>query len=100
MTQAQADIDGLLVARATLGEMREGHQRLLEVRHGLAIGRPRHGLLPRLPAVGQGLVPHLPPQGMVRQPFDLVGQPVDSGVSRAATMRAWSTRRRSCRSPP
>ena len=72
--------------------MREGAERLLEVPHGLAVGRPRHGLLPRLPAVGQGLVPHLAPQGMVGQPFDLLGQPVagerlegldDAGMERA-----------------
>ena len=58
--------------------MREGTERLLEVPHGLAVGRPRHGLLPRLPAVRQGLVPHLAPQGMVRQAFDLLGHPVPS----------------------
>ena len=56
--------------------MREGAERLLEVPHRLAVGRPRQGLLPRLPAVRQGLVPHLPPQGMVGQAFDLLGQPV------------------------
>ena len=59
-----------------LRQMREGTERLLEVPHGLAVGRPRHGLLPRLPAVRQGLVPHLAPQGMVRQAFDLLGHPV------------------------
>ena len=58
--------------------MREGTERLLEVPHGLAVGRPRQGLLPRLPAVRQGLVPHLAPQGMVRQAFDLLGHPVPS----------------------
>ena len=58
--------------------MREGTERLLEGPHGLAVGRPRHGLLPRLPAVRQGLVPHLPPQGMVGQPFDLLGYPLSS----------------------
>ena len=56
-----------------LRQMREGAERLLEVPHGLAVGRPRHGLLPRLPAVRQGLVPHLTPQGMVGQAFDLLG---------------------------
>ena len=74
-----------------LRQMREGTERLLEVPHGLAVGRPRHGLLPRLPAVRQGLVPHLAPQGMVGQAFDLLGQPVagerlegldDAGVQR------------------
>ena len=48
-------------------------ERLLEGPHGLAVGRPRHGLLPRLPAVHQGLVPHLPPQSMVSQALDLLG---------------------------
>ena len=51
-------------------------ERLLEVRHCLAMGRARHGLVSRLPAVHQGLVPHLAPQGMVRQAFDLLCQPV------------------------
>ena len=59
-----------------LRQMWEDTERLLEVPHGLAVGRPRHGLLPCLPAVRQSLVPHLPPQGMVRQPFDLLGQAV------------------------
>ena len=45
-----------------LGEMRQGRQRLLKVRHGLAVRRARHGLGPGLPAVGQGLVPHSSPR--------------------------------------
>ena len=56
--------------------MQEGTERLLEVPHGLAVGRPCQGLLPRLPAVCQGLVPHLAPQGMMGQAFDLLGHPV------------------------
>ena len=60
------------------GRCCEGAERLLEVPHGLAVGRARHGLLPRLPAVRQGLVPHLAPQGMVGQAFDLLGHPVRS----------------------
>ena len=63
---------------ALLRQMRQGAERLLEIPHGLAVGRLRHGLLSRLSAVRQGLVPHLPPQGMVRQAFDLLGQPVPS----------------------
>ena len=46
-------------------------ENLLEGPDGLAVGRPCQGLLPRLPAVRQGLVPHLAPQSMVRQAFDL-----------------------------
>ena len=53
-----------------------GRERLLEVPHGLAIGRPRHGLVPGLSAVRQGLVPHLAPQGMVGQAFHLFGRPL------------------------
>ena len=75
-----------------LWQMREGTERLLEVPHGLAVGRPRQGLLPRLPAVYQGLVPHFAPQGMVGQAFDLLGHPLsgerlqgldDAGMQRA-----------------
>src|SRR6266568_2773277 len=58
--------------------MREGADRLLEVPHGLAVSRPRHGLLPNLPAVRQGLLPHLSPQGMGGQAFDLLSYPVPS----------------------
>ena len=66
-----------------LRQMRQGTERLLEVPHGLAVGRPRQGLLPRLPAVRQGLVPHLAPQGMVGQPFHLsLRQPPRSPAKR------------------
>src|SRR5712691_1875821 len=59
--------------------MREGAERLLEVRYSFAIRWPRHGLLSRLSAVRQGLGPHFAPQGMVGQAFDLLGYlvPVD-----------------------
>ena len=76
MAQAKADIDGLLVTFATLGEVRQGPQRLLQARHRLPSGRAGHRLVARLAAVGDGLVPHLTPQGMVGQPFHLVGEPV------------------------
>ena len=36
----------------------------------LPVGRARHGFVPRLPAVGEGLVPQLALEGMVGQPFD------------------------------
>ena len=74
--QGEPEVDGLLARGALLRQMLEGTERLLEVLHGLAVGRPRHGLLSRLPAVRQGLVPHFAPQGMVRQAFDLLGYPV------------------------
>ena len=58
--QGEAEIDGLLARVTLLRQMREGTERLLEVLHGLAVGRPRQSLLPRLPAVRQGLGPDLP----------------------------------------
>ena len=101
MAQAKADIDRLLVARATLGEMLHGYQRLLEARHRLPTGRACHRLVARLAAVGDGLVPHLAPQGMVRQPFDLIGQAVAIRASRwPPQCRAWRVRRRSWRMVP
>jgi hypothetical protein len=49
--QGKPEIDSLLACMALLWQMREGTQRLLEGPHGLAVGRPRQGLLPRLPTV-------------------------------------------------
>ena len=74
--QGEPEIDGLLARGTRLRQMQKGAERLLEEPHGLAVGRPRQSLLPRLPAVRQGLVPHLPPQGMVGQAFDLLGHPL------------------------
>ena len=48
--------------------MLQGHQRLLVAHHRLAVGRAVLGFVPRLAAIGQGFVPDLAPQGMLRQP--------------------------------
>ena len=64
------------------GRCWKGTECLLEVPHGLAVGRLRHSLLPSLPAVCQGLVPHLTPQGMVGQALNLLGHPVPSRALR------------------
>jgi len=48
MAQAKADVDGLLVARAPLGEMLNGHQRLLEAHNRLSTSRARQRLVTRL----------------------------------------------------
>src|SRR4029450_9735353 len=74
--QGEPEIDGLLTRGALLRQMPEGAERLLKIPHGLTVRRARQGLLSRLPAVGQGFVPDLPPQGMRSEPFDLLGQPV------------------------
>jgi hypothetical protein len=62
----EPEVDGLLAGIACLRQMWEDAERLLEVPHRLTVGRHLHGLLPRLPAVYQGLIPHLSSQGMVR----------------------------------
>ena len=75
-SQSEAEIDGQHPGVAVLGQVREGLEGLLEGGHRLAergaVVGPGAGLL----AVGHGLVPHLAPQGMVRQAFDLLGHPV------------------------
>lgn len=47
--QGQAEIDALRVSVGLLRQMREGTECLLEGPHSLAVGRPGHGFLPRLP---------------------------------------------------
>ena len=76
ITQVKPEIDGLRQRVLVLGEVLQGHQRLLEGGHCLAIGRAHHRLGPRLPAVGHGLVPHLAPVSMVRQSIDLLDEPL------------------------
>jgi hypothetical protein len=49
--QGKPEVAGLLTRGALLRQMREGTQRLLDVPHGLAVGRLRQSLVPCLPAV-------------------------------------------------
>jgi hypothetical protein len=56
--------------------MLQRHERLLKAGHRFPIGRVCSGLGPGLSAVGQRFVPRFAPQGMMRQPFDLLVQPV------------------------
>ena len=44
--QVEPEIDGLLAQVATVGEMPQGHERLLEVGHRLPIGRRAATLVP------------------------------------------------------
>src|SRR5262249_53802550 len=76
--ESKPQIDGLLACVALLRQMMQGAERLLKGLYGLAVGRPRHGLLPGLPEVRQGLVPHFAAQGLVGQAFGLLGPPVPS----------------------
>ena len=85
--KVKPQIDGLLTRVARLAADAEGLQRLLKVRHSLPVGRARMRALSPACRQYRGLVPHLAPQGMVRQPFDLLGQrgPAAS-ASMASTM--------------
>ena len=76
VSKREAEIDRLLMRVATLRELGQDMQGLLIIRHGFAVGRARRGLAPGLPEVGYGFVPDLALQGMMGQPFDLVGQTV------------------------
>src|SRR5262249_8348061 len=58
--------------------MGEGTKRLLEGPNSFTVGRPRHRLLPCLPALRKSLGPPLPPQGVVGQAFGLLSYPVPS----------------------
>jgi hypothetical protein len=96
-----SEIDGLLNCIVLLWQMRQGAERLLEGPHSVAVGRPRHRLLPRLLSVCQGLVPHFSPQGMMGQALELLGHPIsgerlqgrgNAGVERAAALGAASRR--------
>ena len=69
---------------------------LFVARQRIAVGPAVVRLLPCLPAVCQGLVPDLAPQGMVGEPSDLVGQAVsiepskgldDAGVQGPSPLR-------------
>src|SRR5262245_48873725 len=51
--------------------MLQSRQRLLQVDHGLAVGRARTRLDTRLSAIGYGLLPHLTPEGMVCEAFEV-----------------------------
>ena len=72
----EAEIDGQSPGIAVFGQVCEGLEGLLEGGHRLAergaVVGPGAGLL----AVRHGLVPHLAPQGMMGQPFDLPGHPL------------------------
>src|SRR5262249_40631539 len=74
LTQVEPEIDRLLQRLAALWKMLESLQRLLEVCHCLPVSRVLGRLGASLPTVSHGLVPHLPPPGMLGQALDLLGQ--------------------------
>ena len=74
VSEGEANVDGLLQRRRRLGKMAQGHQRLLEVGCRLAVGRPCEGFGPGLSQVRHRLLPHLAPEGVVGELFDVLGQ--------------------------
>src|SRR5262249_4103237 len=76
MPQGEAEVDSLLLRGAALREMFEGCQGLLAARHAPSQGRTLERLGTGLPTVRHGLVPDLTPEGMLGQPFYLLGETV------------------------
>ena len=60
--------------------MLEAPKRLLKIPCGFLVGRARHRFGPCLLTVEHGLLPRLPPQGMVREAFRLLGHAVAGGI--------------------
>jgi hypothetical protein len=75
-TEVEPQVDGLLLGVTRVGEMLEGGQGLLKSRDNLPVGRARIRLQTGLMAVGDGFLPHLAPERMRGEDFDLLGQPV------------------------
>ncbi|HWN91597.1 MAG TPA: hypothetical protein VNQ15_09305, partial [Verrucomicrobiae bacterium] len=69
-SKVKAKIDGLLQPLASVGQMLQSHQRLLEARHCLLVGRARQCFGASLMEVRDRLLPQLTPHGMVGQPLD------------------------------
>jgi hypothetical protein len=64
--QIESQVNGLRQCVAALGELRQGIERLLKIRHGFTIRRAGYCPNPSLPTVCHGLVPYLaPPHGVV-----------------------------------
>ena len=74
--QRKAELNSQSPGLAVVGQVCEGPQGLFEGGHRLAERGAVIGLGAGLPAVGHGFVPHLAPQGMVRQAFHLLGHPL------------------------
>ena len=74
--QRETELDGQSPGIAVLRQVREGLQGLLEGSHSLAERGALVGPGPGLLAVGHGLVPDRAAQGMMRQVFHLLVQPV------------------------
>src|SRR2546428_789699 len=75
IAQVQPQIDPLLEGFTTLGEMREGSERLLKAGNRFPVGRAHDSLRAGPTKVADGLVPDLAAEGMVGETIDPPGQP-------------------------
>src|SRR5262249_55711220 len=73
VAQVDADVDRLLGRLASLAQLAESDECLLEVGNGLPIGAMRHSPEPRLAQIDDCLFPQLSMQGVMSQPLDLLG---------------------------
>ena len=73
--EVDADIDRALNDLRALAEVLQRAQRLLEVLHRHSVRRPVGCFTAGLPAILEGLFPHLAAEGMVSEPFDVLGSP-------------------------
>ena len=72
----EVEVDGLLRPLATLREMLERVERLLEAGGRLPVGRARHRLPSGLTEIADGLLPHLAPERVVGQALDVLREPL------------------------
>ena len=75
-TQVEVDVGGLLTRLAVVRQMRQGGQRLHEVRCRFSHRRAGICLGAGLPEISQGFSPYLSPRCMMREPLDLLDQPI------------------------
>jgi len=73
-SKIEPHIDQLVDHTAILREVPKRLDRLLEASSRLRVGRARHRLRARLPAVGDGLIPDLAADRMVGHPFHLLAE--------------------------
>ena len=72
LVEVTTQIDGLLEHRTFWREVDQRLQRLCKAPRGFPVGGPGERFRPRLSAVGESLVPHFAPHGVVRQASDLL----------------------------
>ena len=76
VTEFEPEIDRLLAQLATLGQVLDGGQGLVEPDHGFPVGRARECLRSRLPQVAGRPIPELGVPGVTSEPLNVLAQPL------------------------